>query len=119
MIKDIENPADVEHLVRTFYNRLLVDPFMSPFFEGVDFEAHFPRMTAFWSFILLDTEGFTGNVFDAHRRLNVDERHFERWISTFHKTVDDLFMGKKAEKAKQQAEVIGYNFQSKLKYLRQ
>ena len=119
MIHDIENPADVEHLVRTFYSRLLADPFMSPFFEGVDFEAHFPRMMAFWSFILLDTEGFTGNVFDAHRRLNVDERHFERWISTFHKTVDDLFMGKKADKAKQQAEVIGYNFQSKLKYLRQ
>ncbi|MDZ7877515.1 MAG: group III truncated hemoglobin [Saprospiraceae bacterium] len=119
MTKDIENPADIERLVRTFYGRLLADPFMSPFFEGVDFEAHFPRMAAFWSFILLDTEGFTGNVFDAHRRLNVDERHFERWIATFHKTVDDLFMGKKAEKAKQQAEVIGYNFQSKLKYLRQ
>ena len=119
MIKDIEKPADVEHLVRTFYSRLLTDPFMLPFFEGVDFEAHFPRMMAFWSFILLDAEGFTGNVFDVHRRLDIDERHFERWISTFHKTVDDLFMGKVAEKAKQQAEVIGYNFQSKLKYLRQ
>ncbi len=119
MTHDIETTADVEHLVRTFYGRLLSDPFMSPFFEGVDFEAHFPRMMAFWSFILLDTEGFTGNVFDVHRRLDIDERHFKRWISTFHKTVDDLFMGKKADKAKQQAEVIGYNFQSKLKYLRQ
>ena len=119
MIHDISTPDDVEKLVRTFYGHLLEDPFMSPFFEHIDFEAHFPRMMAFWSFILLDTEGFTGNVFDAHRRLDIDERHFERWISTFKQTVDALFMGKNAEKAKQQAEVIGYNFQSKLKYLKQ
>ncbi len=118
MNQDIQQAEDVERLVRTFYGHLLADPFMSPFFEGVDFEAHFPRMMAFWSFILLDTAGFTGNVFDAHRRLAIDARHFERWISTFKTTVDDLFEGAKAEKAKQQAEVIGYNFQAKLAYLR-
>ena len=93
MAKDIENQADVELLVRTFYGRLLDDPFMSPFFEGIDFEQHFPRMIGFWSFILLNTEGFGGNVFDKHRHLAIDERHFERWISTFHKTVDDLLLG--------------------------
>jgi truncated hemoglobin YjbI len=48
----------------------------------------------------------------------IDERHFERWISTFHKTVDELFEGATAEKAKQQASIIGFGFQSKLKYLR-
>jgi hemoglobin len=118
MAKDIENQADIEKLVRTFYNRLLDDPFMSPFFEGIDFEHHFPRMIHFWSFLLLNTEGFGGNVFDAHRRLDIDERHFERWISTFHKTVDDLFIGNKAEKAKNEASVIGFGFQSKLKFLK-
>jgi hemoglobin len=118
MAHDIENQADIEKLVRTFYNHLIEDPFMSPFFEGINFEHHFPRMFAFWSFILLNTEGFGGNVFDAHRRLAIDERHFERWISTFHKTVDELFIGNTAEKAKNQASVIGLGFQSKMKYLR-
>ena len=118
MARDIENQADIEKLVRTFYSHLIEDPFMSPFFEGIDFEHHFPRMFAFWSFILLNTEGFGGNVFDAHRRLAIDERHFERWISTFHKTVDELFIGNIAEKAKNQASVIGLGFQSKMKYLR-
>ena len=117
-MKDIENQADVEHLVRTFYSRLLDDAFMSPFFEGIDFEAHFPRMIGFWSFILLNTEGFGGNVFDKHRNLQIDERHFDRWISTFHATVDDLFIGNNAEKAKSQASIIGLGFQSKMKYLR-
>ena len=115
---DIENQADVEHLVRIFYGRLLTDALMAPFFEGIDFEAHFPRMIAFWSFILLNTEGFGGNVFDVHRHLAIDERHFERWISTFHAIVDDLFIGNTAEKAKNQASVIGFGFQSKMKYLR-
>ena len=118
MKKDIITQNDVELLVRTFYGRIKEDAFMSPFFENVDFEHHFPRMIAFWAFILIDAEGFTGNVFDAHRRLDIDERHFERWISTFQHTVDDLFQGKKAELAKQQAEVIGFNFQSKLKWLK-
>lgn len=118
MVQDIENQEDVALLVRTFYSRLLDDPFMSPFFEGINFENHFPRMIAFWSFILLNTEGFGGNVFDAHRRLAIDERHFEKWISTFHATVDDFFIGNNAEKAKSQASIIGYGFQSKLKYLR-
>jgi hemoglobin len=117
-MKDIENQQDIELLVRTFYNRLLDDPLMSAHFEGIDFEHHFPRMFGFWSFILLDTEGFGGNVFDAHRRLNIDERHFERWIATFHATVDDLFEGKKANLAKQQASVIGFGFQSKMKFLK-
>lgn len=118
MAKDIETQKDIELLVRTFYSRLLDDPFMSPFFEGIDFEHHFPRMIAFWSFILLNTEGFGGNVFDVHRRLAIDERHFERWLSTFHKTVDDLFIGNTAEKAKDQSSVIAMGFQSKMKYLR-
>ncbi len=117
MTTDITNRADVELLVRTFYAKLLEDPFMSPHFEGVDFEHHFPRMIQFWAFILLDEPGNTGNVFDKHRHLKVDERHFERWINTFSATVDALFEGKTAEKAKQNAQVIGYTFQSKMKFL--
>ncbi|NJN34159.1 MAG: group III truncated hemoglobin [Saprospiraceae bacterium] len=90
---------------------------MSPHFEGLDFEHHFPRMIQFWAFILLDEPGNTGNVFDKHRHLAIDQRHFERWINTFCATVDALFEGKTAEKAKQNAQVIGYTFQSKMTFL--
>lgn len=117
MNKDIENEADVENLVRTFYNQLLRDELMSPHFEGIDFEHHFPRMMAFWSFILLDKSGFEGNVFDRHRHLKIGDEHFERWISTFCQTVDDLFEGATAERAKNQAKVIGMGFQWKMKSL--
>ena len=114
MRKNIETKADVELLVRTFYDRVLQDDLLAPHFAGVDFEAHFPRMFAFWNFILLDEAGFTGNVFDKHVHLNIDERHFKQWLHIFHATVNDLFEGDKAELAKQRADVLGFTFQSKL-----
>ena len=113
--RDIENREDLEMLLKTFYSRLLEEPLMAPVFEHTDFDHHLPRIIGFWAFILLDEPMKIGNVFDAHRHLAIDERHFKIWIDTFNYTVDEFFIGKKAEKAKQNAEVIGYTFMSKLK----
>jgi hemoglobin len=115
--KPIENKADVELLVRRFYAKVVGDPLLAPHFEGLDFEHHFPRMFAFWNFILLDEEGFKGNVFDKHIPLKIDERHFKQWLKYFHETVDELFIGEKAELAKQRADLLGSTFQSKLEHL--
>jgi hemoglobin len=118
MKKDIETREDIARLMDKFYSTLLQDPLMAPHFKDTDFAHHMPRIINFWSFILLDEPGFTGNVFDAHRHLNIDERHFERWIATFHATTDSLFEGKKAEYAKSQASIIGGGFMMKMKYLK-
>ncbi|MEO0042313.1 MAG: hypothetical protein RL329_1761 [Bacteroidota bacterium] len=118
MKTDIKNRADIEHLVRTFYGKLLTDEIMAPHFEGIDFEHHFPRMIGFWAFVLLDEPMTTGNVFQKHIRLDVHDVHFEHWIQHFCQTVDDLFRGAVADKAKQNAETIGYTFKTKMKYLK-
>ncbi len=118
MKNDITNRADIEKLINAFYGRLLQDLLMSPHFEKTNFEHHTPRIIGFWAFVLFDEPMQIGNVFDAHRHLDIDERHFVRWIETFNKTVDDLFEGKIANKAKQNAEVIGFTFQSKIKFLK-
>ncbi len=115
--KDIETRADIEQLMRTFYDTLLKDPLMSPHFANTDFNHHMPRIVSFWAFILLDEPMQVGNVFDAHRHLDIDDRHFDRWISTFCSTVDAHFEGKLADKAKYNAEVIGHTFQSKMRFL--
>jgi hemoglobin len=114
---DIQTKGDIEQLMQIFYNTLLNDPLMSPHFAQTDFAHHLPRIVGFWAFVLLDEPMQVGNVFDAHRHLKIDARHFERWISTFCKTVDTLFEGKLADKAKHNAEVIGYTFQSKMLFL--
>ncbi len=116
--KDITNSTDIEFLVRSFYERAVADPKLSAHFAHVDFEAHFPRMIAFWDFLLLDKMGFQGNVFDAHRNLNVDKTDFDCWLSHFHATVDAYFEGEKATLAKQKADSIAVIFYSKLQQLK-
>lgn len=117
MKKDIQTRQDIETLMKTFYGKLLQDPLMSPHFEKTDFSHHLPRIIGFWAFVLLDEPMTIANVFEAHRHLKIDERHFERWINTFSATVDEFFEGKIAEKAKFNAQTIGHTFQWKMKFL--
>lgn len=112
---DITVYPDVENLIRTFYGRLLADPLMAPHFDRIDLEQHLPRITAFWAFILLDIEGYKGNVLDRHRHLDIGPEHFDRWVQTFSDTVDELYAGPKADLAKQRAKLLGLTFQAKFK----
>ena len=113
--KDITTYADVEFLLRSFYAKLLKDELLSPHFANIDLEEHMPRIIAFWAFILIDQEGYKGNVFDKHRHLDIGEAHFTRWVQLFSETVDELFAGEKAKLAKQRAQLLGYTFQHKMK----
>ena len=114
-LPDITNETDVAFLVKTFYGRVLQDEVLAPHFSHIDFEAHFPRMIAFWSFILLDKAGYTGNVFDKHVNLPIGEKEFDRWMLHFTSVLHDFFEGEKADLAKQRAEVLKFTFLSKMK----
>jgi hemoglobin len=111
---DITTPEDVDQLVRTFYGKVLKDELLAPYFAGIDLAHHLPRMVAFWALILLDQEGYKGNVYDKHAHLKVDNRHFDRWVELFSSTVDECFAGEKAELAKQRAKLLQYTFVSKM-----
>jgi hemoglobin len=113
-MKDITTYADVERLLRTFYTKLLKDELMAPHFADIDLEAHLPRIIAFWAFILIDQEGYKGNVYDKHRHMDIGEAHFTRWVKLFSETVDEHFAGEKANLAKQRAMLLGYTFQTKM-----
>lgn len=117
MKHDITNSADVELMVRTFYNNLLQNEEVKPIFAHVDFEKHFPHMFAFWEFVLLDKAGYTANVFDKHVNLPLTEHHFTIWLATFENTVNALFEGEKAQMAIFRAKTIGHSFQAKLKQM--
>ncbi len=86
---------------------------MKPPFEGLDFEKHVPHIVAFWSFVLLDEEGYKTNVFDKHVNLPIKPAMFDIWLEVWIKTVDALFKGEKAELAKQRATVLAFTFKSK------
>jgi hemoglobin len=115
MKKEIITRSDVELLVSSFYNKVLKDELLSPSFAGLDMQKHLPVMYGFWSSILLDEQGYSGSPFDKHLHLHLSEALFARWILLFETTVNDLFVGEKAELAIQRAKSIAWIFQSKLK----
>ena len=106
--------ADVDLLVSTFYAKVLADPLLAPHFAGIDLQHHLPRIADFWALILIDKEGYKGNVFDRHAHLQINNRHFDRWVELFTQTVDALFIGAKADLAKQRAMLLQYTFVNKM-----
>lgn len=118
MKSEILTIEDIELLVTTFYDRAFQNEKLAPHFMGMDFEAHKPRMIQFWAFVLLDQPGYTTNVFDKHTHLKIDKSHFTEWVTLFHQTVDDLFIGEKANDAKLRASTLGWTFGEKMNQLR-
>lgn len=120
-VHDIQDHADCERLVRTFYGRALADPVIGWIFVDVaklDLEAHVPRIAAFWATILLDARSYRGGAFAPHAALNAKATlragHFERWLWLWRATVDELFAGERAELAKAHAQRVARAFQTRL-----
>jgi len=113
-MREIKNEADVHELVQTFYQKVLEDDVLAPFFKNLNFEEHLPKMEFFWRFVLLDEPGYTTSVTDKHMHMRLKEEHFKRWILLFNQTLDELFIGEKVELAKQRAAIIGWTIQSKM-----
>ena len=118
---DIDTRADCEALVRAFYGRALVDPVIGYLFTDVahlDLEAHVPRITCFWETVLLGARSYGGGAFrphlELHRRSPLRHGHFQRWLSLWSATVDELFAGERAQLAKAHAERVTGAFISRL-----
>jgi len=121
MKKQIENYDDVQLLVRTFYDKVLKDDILSPYFSYVKnthWEEHLEVVNSFWNNILFYTGGYHGNPLAVHSTLNffskLERRDFDRWLQLFTETVDDLFDGEKADLAKQRARSIATIMQVKI-----
>jgi len=114
MKRDIETKTDIELLINTFYDKVLKDELIGPFFKHIDFNKHLPKMIHFWSFVLLDEAGYTTDVTKVHQHMKLKAEHFDRWISLFNETTDSLFRGEKAEMAKQRAFLMRWTMESKM-----
>ena len=113
-MKQLETSADIHQFVSTFYNKVLQDTQLAPFFQKLDFSAHLPQMEKFWRFALLSEQGYTTNVTEKHLKMPLQKQHFDRWLALFNETIDELFEGKLAQQAKQRAAVIGWTINAKM-----
>lgn len=116
-MKDIETREEIRVLVDRFYEKLLADPQVKHIFEPLDLEEHLPRVVHFWSFVLLDEEGYRTNVFEKHLPLKLKSEFFDTWLKHFTDSVDELYSGEKADLAKQRATVLVFTFKNKWKSL--
>lgn len=112
---DIQSPDDVRTVVHAFYRDMEADPVLGPFFAGLDWEEHLPKMARFWSSVVFHTGEYRGRPFDPHARMpGLDRQHFAQWVERFHATVDAHFEGERADLMKGRAEQIAGVFQVKL-----
>ena len=119
MKKEIENIDDVKLLVDTFYGKIREDDFLKDIFNnkiGDRWPQHLEKMYRFWQTVLLDEHTYYGSPFVPHAQLPVSIEHFNQWIKIFFETVDELYVGEKAQRAKWQGERMAEMFNTKIEY---
>ncbi len=121
-MKDIQELPDIQLLVDTFYGKVRQDELLKDIFEGIirdRWPQHLEKMYRFWQTVLLEEHTYYGSPFPPHLRMPVSEAHFEQWKRLFGETVDALFAGEKAERAKWQGSRMAEMFLSKITYFRE
>lgn len=120
-MQDIQTQDDLYLLVDEFYRKLLADEAISYIFTEVvkiKILEHLPILVTFWSQAILGTGGYTRNLTEIH--LDIDKKEhltpelFTIWLRHFYQTVDENFIGAKAEQIKTQALSIGTIMQIKI-----
>ena len=110
MQKTIETRKDVSLLIHSFYAKIRKDDYLGPIFNTAipeeNWEGHLEKLTDFWETNLFGVPKFKGNPMIAHRNLDkanaykIDMEHFGHWLQIWFQTIDSLFIGEIADKAK-------------------
>ncbi|MBB6460032.1 group III truncated hemoglobin [Flammeovirga kamogawensis] len=114
-MEQIQNRNDVNKIVLSFYGRVRKDEVLGPIFNTAIHEEKWPehleKLTDFWYSNLFGVRTFSGNPVQAHIKTDnmmnntMGPEHFERWLTLWFSTIESLFEGELAEKAKQ----VAYN----------
>lgn len=108
---DIESRADVRILVEKFYEKIRQNDEIGHFFnESIsDWDAHFEKLTDFWESNLFFKSTYEGNPKLAHIQVDqafgesISNYHFGIWMNLWFETIDELYCGEMANRAKTNA----------------
>lgn len=109
-MKQITDRTDLENLVNSFYTKIRADELLGPIFHSNipenHWQEHLEKLTDFWESNLFGVAKFKGNPTQKHsnvdKNLNygIEQKHFGRWLQLWFETIDALFVGEYADKAK-------------------
>jgi len=121
--KDIENREDIDKLVTRFYERMMTDDvigFIFTDYAKIDLDEHLPNIADFWEAVLFQSPVYNRGAkamsahFDLHEKIALKKQHFTRWLYIFHQTIDELFEGTVAQKAKERSSSIAELMQKRI-----
>ena len=116
---DILTIEDIKLLVNSFYEKVREDNLLAHIFNDKikdRWSIHLEKMYRFWQTVLLEEHTYHGSPFKPHAELPIDRLHFDRWIYLFYQTIDENFVGEKAQDAKWRAEKMADMFYYKIQY---
>lgn len=112
-MKSIETREDIAVLVNSFYAKIRQDDLLGDIFNAhiaeEDWPAHLVKLTDFWETNLFRVPKFKGNPTLKHLQVDknldykIKQNHFGRWLQLWFETIDELYEGDLAFKAKNAA----------------
>tara|TARA_R110002049_G_scaffold68060_1_gene176474 strand:+ start:7307 stop:7690 length:384 start_codon:yes stop_codon:yes gene_type:complete len=122
MKQDISSRKDIKFIITKFYDLLLIDEKMIPFFKEIvkqnHLEEHLEIISDFWNDILFHTTTYKNNTMQKHLDKNAfvkfKKEHFTIWTSYLFQTIDAYFKGVVAEQMKNRATSIATVMQLKM-----
>ena len=123
MKQDISSRKDIKLIMSKFYDLLLSDEKMLPFFKEIIVENHLEQhleiISDFWNDILFDTVTYKNNTMQKHLDKNAfvkfEKEHFAIWTSYLFQIINENFEGKVSERMKNRATSIATVMQLKMK----
>jgi hemoglobin len=114
MNRDITDLNDIRTLVDTFFESAVKDDLLGPIFSQIEnSHLHKDTLYKYWETVLL-THASDAELFPKHIELMFSPKHFFRWLTLFLSTIDTLYFGPTAEKAKIMVMRKSEEFQSDL-----
>jgi hemoglobin len=115
-LSDIQSRQDIDQFIDSFYSKLLADEGLAPIFVDVaqiDLSVHLPIIKSYWAKLLLGDKSYRRHTMNIHRAVHskqqFTEHNFNQWSTLFEATIDSMYVGDCANKAKKLAATIAMN----------
>ena len=109
---------EIGNLVDSFYAKVRRDEVIGPIFNAMidDWPLHLATLKNFWSTIMLTTGRYKGDPMMRHLQLPLDPAHFQRWLTLFAETANEVMPPGHANSIILKSHRIGQNFQAGIAY---